>query len=61
MDSKIFNKLQKIINLRDAAGTEGEAQAAAFLVTKLLYEYNLKESDIPEQIDINPIIMEAID
>lgn len=61
MDSKILNKLQKIINLRDAAGTEGEAQAAAFLVTKLLYEYNLKESDIPGQININPIIMEVID
>lgn len=40
------------MNLKESAtalGNEGEANAAAAGITRLLMEYNLTENDIPEQ------------
>jgi hypothetical protein len=58
--NSIFNKLRKLINLRDnaaAIGNEGEAQAAASRITYILMEYNMLEKDIPEEEKLdNPII-----
>lgn len=61
---KILEKLRKLMNLKESAtelGNEGEANAAAAGITRLLIAYNLSESDIPlqEKID-NPVIMEVI-
>lgn len=61
---KILEKLRKLMNLKESAtelGNEGEANAAAAGITRLLIEYNLSESDIPEQEKIeNPIISQEI-
>lgn len=61
---KILEKLRKLMNLKESAqacGNEGEANAAAAGITRLLMEYNLSESDIPEQEKIdNPVISEEI-
>ena len=61
---KILEKLRKLMNLKESAqacGNEGEANAAAAGITRLLMEYNLSENDIPEQEKIdNPIISEEI-
>ena len=56
---KILEKLRKLMNLKESAtelGNEGEANAAAAGITRLLMEYNLSESDIPEQEKIDKII-----
>lgn len=62
--NKILEKLRKLMNLKESAqalGNEGEANAAAAGITRLLMEYNLTENDIPEQEKIeNPIISEEI-
>lgn len=45
----IINKIQKLIRLRDGAravGSEGEANAAAAAIQRLLTEYNMKLSEI---------------
>lgn len=61
---KIFEKLRKLMNLKESAlslNNEGEANAAASGITRLLMEYNLTENDIPEQEKIdNPIVSEEI-
>lgn len=61
---KILEKLRKLMNLKESAqscGNEGEANAAAAGITRLLMEYNLSESDIPEQEKIdNPVVSEEI-
>lgn len=61
---KILQKLRKLMNLKESAtelGNEGEAQAAAAGITRLLMEYNLSEADIPEQEKVdNPVIAEEI-
>lgn len=61
---KILAKLRKLMNLKESAqaiGNEGEAAAAAAGISRLLYMYNLTESDIPEQERIdNPIVSEDI-
>lgn len=61
---KILAKLRKLMNLKESAqaiGNEGEAAAAAAGISRLLYMYNLTESDIPEQNRIdNPIVSEEI-
>ena len=47
---KILEKLRKLMNLKESAtalGNEGEANAAAAGITRLLMEYNLTENDIP--------------
>ena len=52
------------MNLKESAtalGNEGEANAAAAGITRLLMEYNLTENDIPEQEKLdNPIVSEEI-
>lgn len=61
---KILEKLRKLMNLKESAtalGNEGEANAAAADITRLLMEYNLTENDIPEQEKLeNPIVSEEI-
>ncbi len=61
---KILEKLRKLMNLKESAtalGNEGEANAAAAGITRLLMEYNLTENDIPEQEKLeNPIVSEEI-
>lgn len=61
---KILEKLRKLMNLKESAqalGNEGEANAAAAGITRLLMEYNLTEEDIPEQEKLeNPIVSEEI-
>lgn len=61
---KILEKLRKLMNLKESAqalGNEGEANAAASGITRLLIEYNLTEEDIPEQEKWeNPIVSEKI-
>lgn len=61
---KILQKLRKLMNLKESAaelGNEGEAQAAAAGITRLLLEYNLSETDIPEQEKMdNPVVAEEI-
>lgn len=61
---KILEKLRKLMNLKESAsalGNEGEANAAAAGIQRLLMEYNLSESDIPEQERIdNPVISSSI-
>ena len=62
--NKILEKLRKLMNLKESAtelGNEGEANAAAAGITRLLMEYNLTENDIPEQEKLeNPVISEEI-
>ncbi len=62
--NKILEKLRKLMNLKESAsqlGNEGEANAAAAGIARLLLEYNLSESDIPDQEKIdNPITAEEI-
>lgn len=52
------------MNLKESAkalGNEGEANAAAAGITRLLMEYNLTEEDIPEQERLeNPVVSEEI-
>lgn len=61
---KILEKLRKLMNLKESAkelGNDGEANAAAAGITRLLMEYNLSENDIPEQEKIdNPVISKEI-
>lgn len=61
---KILNKLRKLMNLKESAaelGNEGEANAAAAGITRLLLEYNLTENDIPDQEKLeNPVISEKV-
>ena len=61
---KILEKLRKLMNLKESAtaiGNEGEANAAAAGITRLLMQYNLSEDDIPEQEKLdNPIVAERI-
>ena len=61
---KILEKLRKLMNLKESAtelGNEGEANAAAAGITRLLMEYNLSENDIPEQEKLeNPVVSEEI-
>lgn len=61
---KILEKLRKLMNLKESAmalGNEGEANAAASGITRLLMEYNLTENDIPEQEKLeNPIVSKEI-
>lgn len=61
---KILEKLRKLMNLKESAvalGNEGEANAAAAGITRLLMQYNLSENDIPEQEKLdNPIVAERI-
>lgn len=52
---KILEKLRKLMNLKESAtalGNEGEANAAAAGITRLLMEYNLTENDIPEAREV---------
>ena len=61
---KILAKLRKLMNLKESAsalGNEGEAMAAAAGISRLLFMYNLSETDIPEQERIdNPIMAKEI-
>lgn len=61
---KILEKLRKLMNLKESAkalGNEGEANAAAAGIARLLMEYNLSEEDIPEQEKLdNPVVSEEI-
>jgi hypothetical protein len=61
---KIVEKLRKLMNLKESAqalGNEGEANAAAAGITRLLMEYNLTVDDIPDKDKIdNPIVSEEI-
>lgn len=42
----LIDKLQKVANLLDNAGTPGEAEAAAAALSRLLLKYNLDEADV---------------
>lgn len=57
---KLLEKLRKLTNLKvsaQALGNEGEANAAAAAITRLLLEYNLTNEDIPTQEKSNnPIV-----
>lgn len=61
---KIFEKLRKLMNLKESSkelGNDGEANAAAAGITRLLMYYNLSETDVPEQEKIdNPVISTEI-
>lgn len=58
---KILDKIKKLIAVRDHPNTpEGEVITAAQAITKLLYQYNLEESDIEERVE-NPITMAEIE
>lgn len=61
---KILDKLRKLVSLKESAielGNEGEANAAAAGISRLLMEYNLSEEDIPTEERIcNPVVMENI-
>lgn len=59
---EITEKLKKLIILRDHPNTsKEEALNAAQAITRLLYKYNLEESNIPlEEKIINPIICKEI-
>jgi len=46
MASTIQEKLKKILDLRENAGTEGEAKAAAAMLARLLAKHNLEISDL---------------
>lgn len=46
MDKITLDKLQKVAALMDRAGTEGEAEAAAAAMSRLLIKYNLTESEV---------------
>ena len=58
--ARLYDKLRKLIALKDSAldvGSVGEAAA----IQRLLWEYNLSEEEIPEGERIaNPIIMEDL-
>lgn len=59
---KILDKLRKLISLRESAkniNSEGEANAAAAAISRLLMEYNLCEDDIPTEEKINNPVIEA--
>ena len=62
--NRILDKLRKLTDLRDSAkalGNEGEANAAAAGISRLLLEYNLSEEDIPlTEREENPVVMEEI-
>lgn len=62
--NKILGKLRKLMDLKESAsqlGNEGEANAAAAGISRLLMEYNLTEEDIPqEQREKNPVVMQDI-
>lgn len=61
---RILNKLKKLMDLKESAkqlGNEGEANAAAAGISRLLIEYNLSEEDIPTEERVkNPVVMEKI-
>lgn len=61
---KILSKLKKLMDLKESAkqlGNEGEANAAAAGISRLLIEYNLNEEDIPTEDRLeNPVVMENI-
>lgn len=42
----LIDKLQKVANLLDNAGTPGEAEAAAAALSRLLLKHNLDEADV---------------
>lgn len=60
---EIIEKLRKLITLRDHPNTsEQEVINAAQAITKLLYKYNMEESDISmEEKILNPILCEEIE
>ena len=60
---EIIEKLRKLITLRDHPNTsEQEVLNAAQAITKLLYKYNMEESDISiEEKILNPILCEEIE
>lgn len=53
MDQDIQEKLNKVLELQKRAATEGEAEAAARALTRLLTRHNLSEADIR---DIGPML-----
>ncbi|MGN0089590.1 MAG: hypothetical protein ACI36Z_01355 [Alloprevotella sp.] len=61
---KILSKLKKLMDLKESArnlGNEGEANAAAAGISRLLIEYNLSEEDIPTEERVkNPVVMEMM-
>jgi hypothetical protein len=46
MDTKLMEKLQKVLNLARNAGTEEEAATAAAILQKMLTEHNLSIADL---------------
>lgn len=60
---EITEKLRKLIALRDHPNTsEQEVLNAAQAITKLLYKYNMEESDVSmEEKILNPILCEEIE
>lgn len=63
-NNKILEKLRKLMNLEESArslGNEGEANAAAAGISRLLMEYNLSLDDIPDEEKLeNPVVSEEI-
>ena len=63
--NKIWDKIRKISALKQSAteiGEEGEAQAAAAAITRLLLKYDLSLDDIPdEEKTKNKIVLRDID
>lgn len=61
----ILNKLRKLMDLQNSArecGQEGEANAAAAGISRLLAEYDLTLQDIPDEIKpVDPIGIERIE
>ena len=61
----ILNKLRKLMDLEASArqcGEEGEANAAAAGISRLLAEYDLTLQDIPDEIKpVDPIGIERIE
>lgn len=47
----ILARLEKIIALENAAGTQAEAEAAAAAMTRLLTRYNLSRADVSKRLD----------
>ncbi len=55
VEEKVIERIRKIQRLADAAGTEGEAQAAIIALQNLLTKHGLSKSDITEESKIEEV------
>jgi hypothetical protein len=49
-DTKIVERIQKLLRLRDNAGTQAEAENAAAKVQELLFKHNLEMSEVQSHV-----------